>query len=106
VVRVYRSQGRWRVVVDGLAHFDVDGPSEAEPKARQVILDRLRSYLPDRHPPLPEADLESFQLYDLLLVRVDVLGTGSSQTPLPTPGVSPSVSAPTRTSRRVTGSRP
>ncbi|HTW55174.1 MAG TPA: hypothetical protein VMG36_01845 [Thermoplasmata archaeon] len=75
MVRVYRSDGRWRVVVDGLAHFEVDGPTEVEPAARRVILDRLRAYLPDRHRPVPESELESFQLYDLLLVRVDVPDT-------------------------------
>lgn len=71
MVRVYRGDGRWRVVVDGLAHFDVGSLQEVEPRARAVILDRLRAYLPDRPAPPAEEGLDSYQLFDLRLIRID-----------------------------------
>lgn len=105
MVRVYRSGDRWRVVVDGLAHFDVERSSDAEPQARRVILDRLRAYLPDRHPPLPEAELESFQLYDLILVRVDTPGTGAVPGERSDAGSPPSAAPAASVQRVVTGRR-
>jgi len=71
IVRAYRTPHGYRVVVDGMTHFDVEEESEIDPRAQAVILERLRAFLPPRARPPTEPGTVAVRCYDLQLVPVD-----------------------------------
>ncbi|MGP8078836.1 MAG: hypothetical protein ACLQD8_02340 [Thermoplasmata archaeon] len=69
IVRVYRSAHGYRVVVDGVTHFDTDRREAIEGLAREAILSRIRAYLPPRALPRSDPEVVSTLLFDVALSR-------------------------------------
>lgn len=56
IARVYQTARGYRVVVDGLTHFDVDRLDDVEAATRAAILETLRGWLPPRTRPRDDPD--------------------------------------------------
>ncbi|MGB6500044.1 MAG: hypothetical protein WBG19_01390 [Thermoplasmata archaeon] len=81
IVRAYRTPRGYRVVVDGMTHFDVEREEEIDPKAREAILERLRAFLPPRAPPPFDPDALSTLLFSIALEPAGSGGTAAPSRP-------------------------
>lgn len=89
LVRLYRSGTKVRVVIDGLTHFDAGSDAEAESRAGEAVLERLRAFLPVRAPPPVDPDAVATWGYEIVLRRVPVQPEGPRTGTDPTPGEVP-----------------
>jgi hypothetical protein len=70
IARVYRTDRGYRVVVDGLTHFDVARLDDVEDATRRAILATLHGWLPRRSPAVPDPDAERVLEFEVAVRRV------------------------------------
>ena len=69
IARAFASKDGFRVVVDGITHFDVATESDIEPGARKAILLWVNASYPRRAEPEPWPGVVKTQTFDLELVE-------------------------------------